>query len=135
MIDRRQFLKLSSSLLLTAPFAGLTAQNLFAPPILKPPRLRKGDTMGLVNPAGVIFTQEEVDLATAKMEELGLAVKAGQHVLDRYGYLAGQDADRARDLMNMFTDPDIHGILALRGGWGCNRILPLLNFKTIRRNP
>jgi len=133
-MDRREFIKISATLLATSRIGLANTQNLFTPALLKPRRLQPGATIGLVNPAGVIFTQEEVDLARAKVEELGLRVVEGQHLLDRYGYLAGQDKDRAQDLMNMFTNPDVDAILALRGGWGCNRILPMLDFKAIRRN-
>lgn len=132
---RRDFIKLSATLLATSPLQSLANQNLFAPAVIKPPRLRPGDVIGLVNPAGVIFSQEDVDLAKEKIVELGLQVKEGEHLLDRYGYLAGQDEDRARDLMNMFQDPEVNGMVALRGGWGCARILPLLDFRLIRKNP
>lgn len=55
--------------------------------------------------------------------------------MSRHGYLAGTDEQRAEDIMDMFTDPDVDAILALRGGWGCARILPLLDYEVIRANP
>jgi muramoyltetrapeptide carboxypeptidase len=61
-------------------------------------------------------------------------MKAGEHLLDRYGYMAGTDEDRASDVNAMFADPDVDAIITLRGGWGCNRILPLLDYKSIARN-
>jgi muramoyltetrapeptide carboxypeptidase len=66
---------------------------------------------------------------------LGLKVKVGPHVLDRYGYLAGKDADRAADLNAMFADDSVAAVLCVRGGWGCNRLLPLLDYKTIATHP
>ena len=59
----------------------------------------------------------------------------GEHILDRYGYLAGKDSDRAFDVNTMFADKSVKGIIAMRGGWGCNRILPLLNYICIRSHP
>lgn len=135
MIDRRHFLKLGATLLATSPLQPLAAQNLFAPASVKAPRWKPGDTIGLVNPAGVIFTREDVDLVLEKVQELGLRIKEGQHLLDRYGYLAGKDEDRAADFMNMYNDPEVSGLLALRGGWGCGRILDMLDYKAIRRSP
>ncbi len=135
MIDRRHFLKLGATLLATSPLHPLAGQNLFAPSTIKPPRWKPGDVIGLVNPAGIIFTREDVDIVKEKVLELDLQVKEGDHLLDRYGYLAGQDEDRAADLMKMYADPDVDGLLALRGGWGCARILPMLDYRLIRKNP
>ena len=69
------------------------------------------------------------------MAALGLKMKAGKHLLDRYGYLAGSDKARASDINNMFADRDVNAILTLRGGWGCNRLLDLLDYKLIAGNP
>jgi muramoyltetrapeptide carboxypeptidase len=55
--------------------------------------------------------------------------------LDRYGYLAGRDEDRAADINDFFADPEVRAVLALRGGWGCNRLLPLLDYEMIQKNP
>lgn len=69
------------------------------------------------------------------LKELGYSLKLGDHVRDKYGYLAGKDEDRASDLMAMFQDDDVEAVLCIRGGWGCNRILPLLDYKVIQANP
>lgn len=69
------------------------------------------------------------------LRSLGLQTFRGRHVLDRRGYLAGADEDRAADVHRMFESPDVDAILALRGGWGCNRILPLLDYSMIREHP
>ncbi|GAB5408868.1 MAG: hypothetical protein BalsKO_12330 [Balneolaceae bacterium] len=59
----------------------------------------------------------------------------GKHVRDRNGYLAGKDEDRAKDLVDMFQDSEVDAILCTRGGWGCNRILPFLDYELIKANP
>lgn len=102
---------------------------------VKPPRLRPGDTVGLIEPAG--FTDDSFDLDVVKetIVAMGLKPKASPHLAGRYGYLAGTDKDRAADVNAMFADPQVRAIFAVRGGWGCARILPLLDFATIRRNP
>ncbi|MCC5620198.1 LD-carboxypeptidase, partial [Nostoc sp. CHAB 5715] len=43
--------------------------------------------------------------------------------------------DRAQDVNSMFSDRTIKAIIPMRGGWGCNRILPLLNYSLIRSHP
>ena len=54
---------------------------------------------------------------------------------DRKHFLAGEDEDRADDLMVMFQNPEIKAIFCARGGYGVNRVLPLLDPKIIRKNP
>jgi len=104
-------------------------------PTLKPPRLRAGDTVGLINPAGATFHPDDVAIAGETLAALGLRMKVGEHLLDRYGYLAGSDKDRAADINDMFADQDVTAILTLRGGWGCNRLLDLIDYKLIAKNP
>ncbi len=101
----------------------------------KPARLRANDTIGLICPAGAIPDVESVEVFIKQLATIGLNVKTGMHLLDRHGYLAGKDEDRAADVNTMFADPMIKGILAMRGGWGCNRILPLLDYELIRKHP
>lgn len=103
--------------------------------ILKPARLKDGATVGLVSPGGAIFEPEDVIEVEEILRGLGLQTLRGRHVLDRRGYLAGTDDQRAADLHRMFADPDVDVVLALRGGWGCNRILPLLDYDLIRAHP
>ncbi|MBD2438684.1 LD-carboxypeptidase [Nostoc sp. FACHB-110] len=102
--------------------------------IIKPPRLKPGDTVGLIAPAG-IFDPKYIEIAKGYLTALGLNTKVGNHILDHYGYLAGKDSDRAQDVNAMFADNSVKAILAMRGGWGCNRILPLLNYPLIRSHP
>lgn len=102
--------------------------------LLKPPQLKKGDTIGLISPANQI-TVEEVNSVTEFLLEKGFRVKLGKHIFEQYGYLAGTDEARAEDVNQMFADQSVAGILTLRGGWGCNRILPLLDYELISQNP
>lgn len=103
--------------------------------VFKPPRLKPGDTLGLIQPASATFETMELEIARDNLKALGFKVKTGAHALDRYGYLAGKDADRAADINDFFADPEVQGICAVRGGWGAARTLPYLNFETIARNP
>lgn len=100
-----------------------------------PKRLQPGDTVGLVAPAGIIYDESEFNRMQRELADLGLQTVFGNHVKDRHGYFAGTDQDRASDLNTMFEDPDIDGIMAVRGGWGCARILPYLDFQMIANNP
>ena len=102
---------------------------------IKPRALQPGDTIGLVSPASPVYNPDDFEEMLVKVKSLGYKVVLGEHVRDRRGYLAGTDQDRAKDLMNMFQNPVIDGILCVRGGWGCNRMLPYLDFEVIASNP
>lgn len=104
------------------------------PRFLKPPALKPGDTLAIVSPAGPV-TADELASGLAFLRDRGFRVQLGAHALDRDGYLAGRDRDRAADLNAAFADDRIAGIICTRGGWGCGRLLPLLNYDLIRSHP
>jgi muramoyltetrapeptide carboxypeptidase len=106
-----------------------------SPSVVRPRRLEVGDTIGLVAPANATFLAEELAIARETFEALGLRVKIGPHLLDRYGYFAGRDEARAADVNGAFADPAIDAVFALRGGWGSARLLPLLDYGLIRKHP
>ena len=134
LINRRQFLTYFSLATLATQLPKITLANSSPQPIIKPPKLKIGDTVGLINPASPIST-EDLEEVKKTLQSFGLNFKLGTHLLDRYGYLAGKDADRAADVNAMFADTSVQAIIAMRGGWGCNRILPLIDYKIIRNNP
>lgn len=101
----------------------------------KPPRLRPGDTVGLVEPAGFTDDAFDLDLVMEAVRAMSLVPKAAPHLAARHGYLAGTDQARAADLNDMYADPAVRAVFAVRGGWGSARILPLLDWRTIRANP
>lgn len=103
--------------------------------VVKPPRLRPGDVVGLVEPAGFTDDAFDLDLVKETIAAMGLKPRAARHLTERYGYLAGKDADRAADVNAFYADPEVRAVFAVRGGWGCARILPFLDFGTIRAHP
>ena len=104
-------------------------------PVLKPPRLEPGMTVGLIAPAGASGNAEEVRYANDVLRSLGYRVKEGAHVYARTQYLAGTDRQRAADVNAMFADPEVHAIFTLRGGYGTMRTLPYLDYELAARNP
>jgi len=133
--SRRDLLRLVSLGALSLPFLGQGRLLAASSGIRKPPALKEGDTVGLINPAGATFHSVDLKIVEETLEALGLASKPGRHALHRYGYLAGRDGERADDVNTMFADSDVRAILAIRGGWGCARILPLLDYDLISRHP
>lgn len=101
----------------------------------KPPRLRPGDTVGLVAPANPWSNRSDLLRGVRALEAWGLRVKLGDHVNDRHGYMAGLDADRAADVNAMWRDPEVRAIVCLQGGYGSPRLVPLLDREAIAANP
>ncbi len=130
--SRRQILHFGAA---AAGLLAASAQGQAAPPPLRAPRLRPGDTLGLVSPANATFEREPLKIAIESLQALGFKVKPGEFVAARRGPFAGADAQRAADVNAMFADDGIAGILALTGGSGCNRIVDRLDYGLIRRKP
>jgi muramoyltetrapeptide carboxypeptidase len=102
---------------------------------VRPPRLRPGDTVGLVVPASAVWDPAVVEIAEESLVALGLRTKRAPHLLERRGYFAGTDEQRAADLNAMFADPEVRAIHCIRGGWGTARLLPRLDYAAIATSP
>lgn len=103
--------------------------------MIKPERLQPGDVVGIIAPASAPPDPKAVDRAAAQVERLGFKPKLARNVRARHGFLAGSDGERATDLMTMFADKKVRGIICIRGGYGTARLLNLLDYAVIRRNP
>lgn len=101
----------------------------------RPKGLKQGDTIGIIAPAGNLreYTIEEIK---STIESYGYKVKIGRSCYLNYrGYLAGEDEIRVSDLENMFLDDRIDAIMCLRGGYGCIRILDMIDYDIIKKYP
>jgi muramoyltetrapeptide carboxypeptidase len=104
--------------------------------VIRPRALRKKATIGIVSPSSPQRDETRLHRGIAYLESLGYGVKLGKHVLASYGgYLAGADKDRANDINTMFGDDTVDAIFCARGGYGCARMLPLIDYSLIRKNP
>jgi muramoyltetrapeptide carboxypeptidase len=104
-------------------------------PIVLPPRLRLGDTVGLIAPASSDDDPLHLEAALNTVRGMGLVPRLGRHVSDRFGYLSGADRDRADDINAMFADAAVRAIFTIRGGWGSGRLLPLIDWDMVRAHP
>ena len=102
---------------------------------LKPPRLNKGNLIGIVSPASTPSSREKVDKGVRYLESLGYRIKLGRHIMAQEGYLAGTDEQRAEDINDMLRDREVKAVFALRGGYGTPRILDRIDYRAARRNP
>lgn len=96
--------------------------------------LRPGETIGVIAPASPMLPERLV-AGVDYLRRRGYRVVLGEHINRQRGYLAGDDEQRAADLMRMFQDPEVKAIFSARGGYGTQRILHLLDYDLIARNP
>lgn len=99
-----------------------------------PPYLKKGDTIGIVCPAGYMPV-EKLQTSIDVLKEWGYKVKTGATIASQFNYFSGTDEQRLEDLQQMLDDDSINAILCARGGYGVGRIIDDLNFKKFRKNP
>lgn len=100
--------------------------------------LSPGDTIGVVAPASYIPKEDEgyLQQGVAKVRGMGFGVKYSPSLLERkHIYFAGRDEERARELMEMFLDPEVKAILCTRGGYGAQRTIAYLDPDLIRGHP
>jgi muramoyltetrapeptide carboxypeptidase len=102
--------------------------------MIRPKPLKKGDKIGLIGASGPT-KQERIEPSIKAMEALGLEVVLGESCRANHGFLSGSDELRASDINEMFKDKSIKGIFAIRGGYGASRILDMLDYDMIQKNP
>ena len=133
-MKRRQFSKIIPSVVVGGTF--LTNQSTFGrkKKTIKPKRLKKGDTVGLITP-GSYIEDEGLQKAVTNLEGLGFQVKLAKNIRAERGFIAGTDTQRLADLHSMFADKQVAGIWCARGGYGSGRLLPMLDYRLIKKNP
>ena len=105
--------------------------------IIKPRRLRKGDTVGVISPSSYVSEALRPDCERAReaLASIGLKVKMGAHMFDRHFYNAGTREARLADLHALWRDPDVKMIIMSQGGDTANHLLDGIDYETIRQNP
>lgn len=140
MKSRRAFLEEVSFASLIAGFP-LSAQAALSRYAEKPPdpvfprALKAGMTVALIAPSSPAWDPESNVVAQEVVASMGFVPKLFPHAAEATNYLAGPDDHRAADVNAAFADPSVDAIFCLRGGYGASRILPLLDYETIRKNP
>jgi muramoyltetrapeptide carboxypeptidase len=102
--------------------------------VIKPPRLKRGDKIGVISPAGPV-NQSDLQPGLKILRSSGFEIHLGSHVYNSRAYLAGGDEVRLKDFHNMFRDPEIAAIFCARGGYGSPRLLDMINYDLIKENP
>ena len=100
-----------------------------------PPYLKKGDTIGLVAPAGYMPV-EKMQSCIDTLDSWGYNVRMGDTTHSgSQNYFSGTDEERLSDLQRMIDDNDVKAILCVRGGYGMSRIIDDISFRKFRKRP
>jgi muramoyltetrapeptide carboxypeptidase len=103
--------------------------------IHKPPKLNKGDLIGIISPASSPEDLTKIEKGVHYLEGLGYRVEVGSNVGQNIGYLAGSDEQRVQDLHYMFSKKQVKAIICIRGGYGSPRLLDKINYSLIKKHP
>lgn len=99
------------------------------------PYLKKGDTVMIVAPAGILKDSTSLDDGIELFKDWGLHVKLGKYVFNQNGHFAGTDDERAEDFQAALNDPTVKAIWCGRGGYGSVRILDKIDFTGFKEQP
>jgi muramoyltetrapeptide carboxypeptidase len=103
-------------------------------PRVKPPALRRGDTIAVVAPASAI-RRDQLEAGCEGLRQLGYKPIYEASILDHDLYFAGSAERRARELEQAFERDDVQAIICARGGYGCNYLLGHLDLLKIAAHP
>ena len=104
--------------------------------LVTPPYLKKGDTIAILAPAGILKGRAEtIQKAKALAESWGLNVVLGKNLFNQNNHFAGTDEERTEDFQWALDNPNIKAIWAARGGYGSVRLLDRLEFTQFKDNP
>ena len=101
--------------------------------MIRPKSLQPGDRLAIL--CGSSPTSKKPEELMQAARDMGFEPVLYPSATAKHGFLSGEDAVRAADINAAFADETIKGIVCTRGGYGFHRILPMLNWKVIKKNP
>ena len=114
----------------------LFSQSITNNKLIKPEYLKKGDTVAIVAPSGVLKNYNAYILkAKELLKSWELEVVIGENVFNDNGHFAGTDNQRSADFQFALDDKAIKAIWCARGGYGAMRVIDNLNFEKYKENP
>jgi len=102
--------------------------------MIKPSMLKPGCRIGVVSPS-YWLKKQYMEKTSKFFQDKGYTMVMGNSNSMKWGPFAGTPQERADDIHHMFSNPKIEAIICARGGYGANRVLPLLDYNLIRDNP
>ena len=101
---------------------------------LLPPGLKKGDTIGLAPLAGP-WDDQKFSAGISFLTDLDFKIRLPPNSDRRFPYLAGSDQYRLDCFHGLWRDPKISAIMAIRGGYGCLRLIDAIDLDLIKKHP
>ena len=133
-MNRRNFVSTVATGLAASAFtASAEAQNNST--LIRPPRLKPGDVVGVITPSTPATNPDRLALVERTIKHFGLQVKWGKHIGKKSGYFGNPVQERLDDLHAMFRDPEVKGVFPIQGGYGTPQLLDGIDYDLIRRNP
>jgi muramoyltetrapeptide carboxypeptidase len=134
-VSRRSFIPSLGALLVLPTLTSFQKNSDETRSPIYPKGLKKGSTIGLCAPAGPSHDLTEIDGFKKLLIEKGFKIKEGKYIRKHVGYFTSTDAQRAEEFMELIDDSSIDAIFFTRGGWGSARLLDLLDYDIIQKNP
>ena len=105
--------------------------------LVTPPYLKKGDSIVILAPAGILKPNRKAVVLQAKKlaESWGLKVVLGKNMFNQNHHFSATDDERCQDFQEALDNKNMKAIWAARGGYGSVRILDKLDFTTFKQHP
>ena len=104
---------------------------------MKPERLKKGDTIGIIAPSNPITERykEYLNNSIKIFENMGFNIKLSHNIYkNTWGYSATPE-EKASDINDMFADKEVKAIISAMGGDNSFNCLGLIDYENIKKNP
>lgn len=136
-MKRKHFLKalIPAGIVLQNPLSrSINEEEETANPLIIPPYLKQGDTIGITSPAGYT-TLKDIQPAIDQIQSWGFKIKVGDTIGKRDFTFGGTDEERRADFQQMINDNAVKAILCARGGYGFVRIIDRIDFSKLKQHP
>lgn len=105
--------------------------------MIRPNKIKIGDTIGVVAPSNPIIDDnvQEIEEAKKIIEELGFKVKFSKNLFSNMNSYSASAKEKAEDINEMFNDKDVKMIWCAKGGENSNSTFEYLDYEMIKQNP
>ena len=102
--------------------------------MIRPPFLKKGDTIGIAATARKI-SEAELMPAITKFREWGFQVLLSEALYAEDHQFAGTDQQRLSGFQKLLDNNTVKAIIIARGGYGTVRLIDEIDFTSFKKNP
>lgn len=105
--------------------------------MIKPKKLKKGDTIGVIAPSGPIIgiKIKELEKAREIVEKDGFKVKYSKNIFKNTNGYSATAKEKSEDINEMFADKEVKMIWCAKGGASSNTTFEYLDYELIKQNP